>query len=69
LEDAFQQVCRNQGAPGPDRQTIEQVREHWAQIKPVLQIALLNGSYQPGDIRRVWIPKSGGGLRGLGIPT
>lgn len=68
LEEAFQQVSRNQGAPGPNRQTIEQVRAHWAQIKPVLQKALLEGSYQPGDIRRVWIPKSGGGQRGLGIP-
>jgi RNA-directed DNA polymerase len=30
---------------------------------------LLSGIYQPGDIRRVWIPKSGGGQRGLGIPN
>lgn len=68
LEEAFQQVSRNHGAPGPDRQTIGQVRAHWAQIKPALQTSLLEGSYQPGDIRRVWIPKSGGGQRGLGIP-
>jgi RNA-directed DNA polymerase len=68
LEEAFQQVYRNQGAPGPNRQTIEQVRVHWSQIEPGLRKALLEGSYQPGDIRRVWIPKSGGGQRGLGIP-
>jgi group II intron reverse transcriptase/maturase len=35
----------------------------------MLHRALLNGSYQPGDIRRVWIPKPGGGQRGLGIPN
>ena len=30
---------------------------------------LLDGTYQPDDIRRVWIPKPGGGERGLGIPN
>jgi RNA-directed DNA polymerase len=69
LEEAFQQVARNHGAPGADRQSIEQVREHWSEIEPALRSALQEGSYQPGDIRRVWIPKSGGGQRGLGIPN
>lgn len=36
---------------------------------PKLRQALLRGNYQPGDIRRVWIPKAGGGQRGLGIPN
>src|SRR5258706_15469958 len=31
--------------------------------------ALQDGSYRPGEIRRVWIPKSDGGQRGLGIPN
>ena len=34
-----------------------------------LHRALIDGTYVPGDIRRVWIPKPGGGERGLGIPN
>jgi len=69
LKEAFQEVARNQGAPGPDGQTIEQVREHLDSLVPELKVSLLEGRYTPGDIRRVWIPKSGGGERGLGIPN
>ena len=35
---------------------------------PRLQADLLTGTYQPGVIRRAYIPKAGGGQRGLGIP-
>jgi group II intron reverse transcriptase/maturase len=69
LEAAFQRVAANKGAPGPDRQNIKQVRAHLGEVLPKLEAALLDGSYRPGDIRRVWIPKSGGGKRGLGIPN
>jgi RNA-directed DNA polymerase len=69
LREAFLQVARNRGAPGPDGQTISMVREYLEALLPTLTAALLNGRYQPGDIRRVWIPKSGGGERGLGIPN
>jgi group II intron reverse transcriptase/maturase len=69
LEQAFEKVATNRGAPGPDRQSIEQVREHLPVLLPELAAALLGGSYRPGDIRRVWIPKAGGGQRGLGIPN
>ena len=69
LKEAFQQVARNKGAPGPDGATVDAVREHLAEIVSELKVALLDGSYTPGDIRRVWIPKSGGGQRGLGIPN
>ena len=69
LEEAFSKVAANQGAPGPDRQGIEQVREHLTGLLPELRAALLDGSYRPGDVRRVWIPKAGGGQRGLGIPN
>ena len=70
LRVAFQHVAANRGAPGPDRQSIEQVRAHLEELLPVLEAALLTESYRPGDIRRVWIPKAGGdGRRGLGIPN
>jgi RNA-directed DNA polymerase len=69
LEEAFQKVAANDGAPGPDRQSIEEVREHLDEVLPKLRTSLLNRTYNPGDIRRVWIPKAGGGQRGLGIPN
>jgi RNA-directed DNA polymerase len=69
LEEAFEKVATNRGAPGPDRQSIEYVREHLQELLPELRADLLDGSYRPGDIRRVWIPKAGGGQRGLGIPN
>lgn len=69
LPEAFEKVAANRGAPGPDRQTIKEVREHLGEMLPGLSATLLNGNYQPGDIRRVWIPKASGGQRGLGIPN
>ena len=70
LVEAFAKVAANKGAPGPDRQTIEEVRKRLPEVLTVLRRTLLDGSYQPGEIRRVWIPKGGGkGQRGLGIPN
>ncbi|MBI5607688.1 MAG: group II intron reverse transcriptase/maturase [Deltaproteobacteria bacterium] len=69
LDNAFHKVASNQGAPGPDGQGVATVRKHWDELRPVLRQRLLQGSYLPGDIRRVWIPKAGGGERGLGIPN
>jgi len=69
LKRAFERVARNDGAPGPDRQSIEEVQEHLGEILPQLRRELLAGSYQPGMVRRVWIAKVGGGERGLGIPN
>jgi glycosyltransferase involved in cell wall biosynthesis len=68
LTDALLKVASNKGAPGPDGQTIEMLLEQWLVVLPRLQADLLAGTYQPGGIRRVFIPKAGGGQRGLGIP-
>lgn len=69
LQDAFEKVALNKGAPGPDGLSVSAVRKHLPTLIPVLSSALLDGSYRPGEIRRVWIPKANGGERGLGIPN
>src|SRR5512140_1752330 len=68
LTDALLKVASNKGAPGPDGQTIEALLEQWPTVLPRLQADLLEGRYRPGEIRRAYIPKAGGGKRGLGIP-
>ena len=68
LNTSLEKVASNKGAAGPNRQSIKDVTANWRQIQPKLIQLLLKGEYFPGDIRRVWIPKAGGGERGLGIP-
>jgi RNA-directed DNA polymerase len=69
LLKALQAVEGNDGAAGMDGMEVSQLRrhlqEHWAEIKE----QLLKGKYQPRPVRRVDIPKPGGGTRMLGIPT
>jgi len=68
LTEALLKVASNKGAPGPDGQTIAALLEQWSVVFSRLQADLLAGVYQPGVIRRAYIPKAGGGQRGLGIP-
>jgi len=69
LATALLNVVRNKGAPGVDGRSVAEVLGSAPSLLPRLRCALLDGTYQPGDIRRVWIPKPGGGQRGLGIPN
>ena len=66
---AWKRVKANRGGAGVDGRTIAEtaayLRTHWSGIRE----ALLNGSYRPEPVRRVQIPKPGGGMRELGIPT
>jgi RNA-directed DNA polymerase len=68
LTSALLKVASNKGAPGPDGQTIEALLAQWPIVLPRLSADLLAGRYRPGEIRRAYIPKPGGGQRGLGIP-
>jgi len=69
LAAALLKVIRNQGAPGVDGQTVEEAQQQAAPLLAALRHDLLTGRYRPGDVRRVWLPKPGGGQRGLGIPN
>jgi len=69
MQTAWKRVKGNKGAAGVDGMTVEALpaylREHWPRIKA----ELLAGRYAPSPVRLVEIPKPGGGLRPLGIPT
>ena len=69
LRRALRQVRRNGGAPGIDGMTVEELPEHLKEHWPRLKETLLNDAYKPQPVRRVTIPKAGGGERQLGVPT
>jgi len=69
LAQALLNVVRNKGAPGVDGQTVEAAEAKAPSIIARLRRDLLTECYRPGDVRRVWLPKPGGGQRGLGIPN
>ena len=69
LVKALKRVESNKGAAGIDNRPVSELRpflkEHWPQIRA----ELLNRTYRPSPVKRVEIPKPGGGVRNLGIPT
>jgi RNA-directed DNA polymerase len=69
LNRAYRRVKANKGAPGIDGMTIDDLADWIATHKQELIDALLEGSYRPQPVRGVEIPKPGGGVRQLGIPT
>lgn len=72
LEHALQLVVRNGGAPGVDGQSLAHITastETQARWLDTLQKEMQTKTYRPEPVRRVYIPKSNGGQRPLGIPT
>ena len=66
---ALKQVRANKGAAGVDGLDIDQTATMLRTAWPAIRDSLLKGTYRPSPVRRVMIPKPGGGERELGIPT
>ena len=66
---ALKRVRQNAGSSGLDAMTVEDLSAHLRVHWPRLREELLAGRYQPQPVKRVAIPKRGGGERELGIPT
>jgi group II intron reverse transcriptase/maturase len=69
LARSLLRVARNKGAAGVDGESVAAVVGRTPRLLPRVRKELLEETYRPDDVRRAWIPKSGGGRRGLGIPT
>jgi group II intron reverse transcriptase/maturase len=69
MVEAWKRVKANGGSAGADGLTIPETAEflktHWPRIAEELRTE----RYRPSPVRRVQIPKPGGGQRELGIPT
>jgi RNA-directed DNA polymerase len=66
---ALKRVKQNKGSPGVDGMTVDELPKHLAENWETIRAQLLEGTYQPKPVREVEIPKSGGGVRKLGIPS
>ena len=69
LRAALRRVKRNSGNPGIDGMTVEELPGYLREHGPQIREALRAGTYRPQPVKRVEIPKPGGGVRKLGIPT
>jgi RNA-directed DNA polymerase len=69
LNRAYARVKANRGAPGVDGLTVGELAGWLKEHKETRIASLLDGSFRPQPVRGVEIPKPGGGVRQLGIPT
>lgn len=69
LEVAFKKVKSEKGAAGIDGQTLKEFAANVEEELNKLQRELREKRYRPHPVKQVWIPKSDGGERKLGIPT
>ena len=69
LNRAYKQVKANKGSGGIDKMDVEQLLPYLRSHKVEIVESLLDGKYRPNPVRRVEIPKDGGKMRQLSIPT
>lgn len=72
LREAWKIVRRNGGSPGIDNISFKDIESSQEGVKGFLkeiQESLQNKAYHPKPVKRIYIPKSDGRLRPLGVPT
>lgn len=69
MNKAYKRVRSNRGKPGIDGMTVDELLSFLKKNGEPIRQAIMEGTYSPQPVRRVEIPKPGGGIRLLGIPT
>jgi RNA-directed DNA polymerase len=71
LAEAARIVLSSKGArtPGIDGMDKQRLQDNLENLLDELRVQLLAGTYRPQPVKRIYIPKSNGKLRPLGIPT
>jgi len=69
MMSAYSRVMSNKGAAGVDKMPVTVLKDYLQTEWPRIKEELLAGKYYPQPVRKVEIPKPGGGTRMLGIPT
>ena len=69
LNRAYKKVVENKGAGGIDKMTVAELGDYIRENKDSIVKSLRNRTYMPKPVRRVYIAKSNGKKRPLGIPT
>lgn len=69
IKKAIKSVKKNKGAYGIDKMPVEELDGYFAKHREEIKSQIRDGKYKPIPVRRVYIPKSNGKKRPLGIPT
>ena len=69
LNEAVKRVKANKGACGIDKMPVGELEEYFRKHKEEIISSIMNMTYKPQPVRRVYIPKPNGKKRPLGIPA
>ena len=69
LAEAWKRVRENKGSAGIDGLTVAGFEQRQDELLETLHKQLREKTYRPSPVKRVVIPKLGGGTRNLGIPS
>ena len=69
IDEAIKNVKRNKGAAGVDGMKVDELDVYFTLHRQKLKTQIREGKYRPSPVKRVYIPKTNGKKRPLGIPT